>query len=224
MFVSLNLNLPLYCTLKETPQGLDMIKNLIFDFGKVLICYDYKPLLKGLFGDDSERLEFEKIFCGLEFTQRCDLGVEPFIDIIREYQEKFPHWERQLQEFHDRQLDAMTIEMPGMRNLLTRLKANGYRLYGLTNWSSTVYPVIEKFSILQMMDDRLISSEEHLVKPDIAIYNRLCEKYGLVKEECLFTDDKQINIDGAKAAGMPAVLFTDVNQFEDDLTELGVRI
>ena len=199
-----------------------MIKNLIFDFGKVLICYDYPSFLKTLFDDDGERQEFEKIFCSIEFTQRCDLGVEPFIDIIRECQEKYPYWERQLQDFHDRQLDAMTIEMPGMRDLLTRLKANDYRLYGLTNWSSTVYPVIEKFGILQMMDDRLISSEEHLVKPDVAIYNRLCEKFGLVKEDCLFTDDKQINIDGAKVAGMPAVLFTDVRQFEEDLNRFGI--
>jgi HAD superfamily hydrolase (TIGR01509 family) len=199
-----------------------MIKNLIFDFGKVLVCYDFSLFLKTIFEDDGERLEFERIFCSIEFTQRCDLGVEPFIDIIRECQEKYPYWKRQLQEFHDRQLDAMTIEMPGMRDLLTKLKANGYHLYGLTNWSSTVYPVIEKFSILQMMDDRLISSEEHLVKPDVAIYNRLCEKFRLVKGECLFTDDKQINIDGAKAAGMPAVLFTDVRQFEEDLNGFGI--
>lgn len=200
-----------------------MIKNLIFDFGKVLICYDFPPFLKTIFEDDDERLEFEKIFCSFEFSQRCDLGVEPFTDIIRESQEKYPHWKKQLQEFHDRQLEIMTIEMPGMRELLTRLKANGYRLYGLTNWSSTVYPVIEKYSILRMMDDRLISSEEHLVKPDVAIYNRLCEKFGLVKEECLFTDDKPINIEGAKAAGMPAVLFTDARQYEADLTGWGVR-
>ncbi len=200
-----------------------MIKNLIFDFGRVLVCYDYPSFLKPLFDDDDERQEFENLFCCFEFFQRCDLGVEPLIDIIRECQKKYPYWERQLQEFHDRQLDALTIEMPGMRDLLTRLKANGYRLYGLTNWSSKVYTVIEKFSILQMMDDRLISSEEHLVKPDVAIYNRLCEKFGLVKEECLFTDDKQINIDGARTAGMPAVLFTDARQFEEDLKEFGIR-
>lgn len=200
-----------------------MIKNLIFDFGMVLVCYDLPSLLKTLFDDDDERLEFEKVVCSVEFIRRCDLGVESFIDIIRESQRKYPYWEKQLQEFHDRQLDAMTIEMPGMRDLLTRLKANGYRLYGLTNWSSTIYPVIEKFDILQMMDDRLISSEEHLIKPDVAIYNRLCEKFGLIKEECLFTDDRQINVDEANAAGMPAVLFTDAHQLEKDLNALGVR-
>ena len=199
-----------------------MIKNLIFDFGKVLICYDYTSFLKTIFDDDDERRGFEEVFCGAEFVRRCDLGEDSFIDLIRESQAKYPHWRNQLQEFYDRQLDAMTVEMPGMRDLLTRLKADGYRLYGLTNWSDAVYDVIEKFDILRMMDDRLISSEERLIKPDVAIYDRLCEKFGLVKEECLFTDDKQINIDGAKAAGMPAVLFTDARQYEEDLKRYGV--
>lgn len=199
-----------------------MIKNLIFDFGKVLICYDYTSFLKTIFDDEDERLRFEEIFCSEEFVQRCDLGVDSFIDIIKESQTLYPHWEKQLQEFYDRQLDAMTTEMPGMRDLLTRLKAEGYRLYGLTNWSDAVYDVIGKFDILCLLDDRLVSSEELLIKPDVAIYNRLCEKFGLVKEECLFTDDKQPNIDGAKAAGMQAVLFTDARQFEEDLKRYGV--
>ena len=201
-----------------------MIRNFIFDFGKVLICYDYPAFLSSIFPDEAERRSFERIFCSMEFTQRCDLGEEAFINIIREYQAKFPHWKEQLQAFHDRQLDAMTVEMPGMRSLLTRLKAAGYKLYGLTNWSSTVYPVIDKFDILRMMDGTLISSEEHLVKPDAAIYDRLCEKFGLHKEECLFTDDKQVNVDGSLAAGMPAVLFRDADSFEMELIARGVAI
>ena len=199
-----------------------MIKNLIFDFGKVLVCYDFPSFLKTIIDDEEECRRFEEVVCSEEFVSRSDLGEEPLIDLIKECQAKYPHWEKQLQEYYDRQLDVMTGEMPGMRGLLTQLKTDGYRLYGLTNWSKEVYAVIEKFDILQMMDDRLISSEELLIKPDVAIYDRLCEKFGLVKEECLFTDDKQINIDGAKAAGMPAVLFTDARQYEEDLKRLGV--
>ena len=200
-----------------------MIKNLVFDFGNVLICYDYPSFLKTIFDDEDERLRFEEIFCGAEYVQRCDLGEDSFIDLIKEAQAEYPHWEKQLQEFYDRQLEAMTVEMPGMRDLLTRLKAAGYCLYGLTNWSDAVYDVINKFDILSMMDGRLISSEERLVKPNVAIYDRLCEKFGLVKDECLFTDDKQINIDGAKAAGMQAVVFTDADQYEEALKKYGVN-
>ena len=199
-----------------------MIKNLIFDFGKVLVCYDFPKFLKTIIDDEDECRRFEEVVCSEEFVNRCDLGEDSFIDLIRECQEKYPHWKNQLQEYFDRQLDVVTVEMPGMRDLLTRLKAKGYRLYGLTNWSEAVYDVIAKYDILSMMDDRLISSEELLIKPDVTIYERLCEKFGLVKEECLFTDDKQINIDGAKAAGMPAVLFTDARQYEEDLKRYGV--
>ena len=201
-----------------------MIKNIIFDFGKVLVCYDHAAFLKSLFEDEEERRKFEEVVCNPDFTKRCDLGEESFIEIISKCQSEYPQWDKQWQEFRDRQLDAMTIEMPGMRDLLTRLKTAGHHLYGLTNWSDTIYPVIEKYDILRMMDDRLISSEEHLIKPDVDIYDRLCEKFGLVKEECLFVDDRQSNIDGAKAAGMPAVLFTDACQLEKDLKKFGVNI
>ncbi|MBQ6079681.1 MAG: HAD family phosphatase [Muribaculaceae bacterium] len=201
-----------------------MIKNLIFDFGKVLVCYDFPVFLKTIIDDEEECRRFEALVCSEEFVSRCDLGKDSFIDIIRECQEKYPHWKNQLQEYYDRQLDVVTVEMPGMRDLLTRLKANGYRLYGLTNWSNVVYDVIEKFDILNMMDDRLISSEELLIKPDVAIYDRMCEKFGLIKEECLFTDDRQANIDGARAAGMPAVLFTDARQYEEDLKRLKISL
>jgi HAD superfamily hydrolase (TIGR01509 family) len=201
-----------------------MIKNLVFDFGKVLICYDYPSFLRTIIDDEEECHRFEAVVCSDEFVQRCDLGEETFFDLIKECQVNYPHWRKQLQEFYDRQLDAMTVEMPGMRDILTRLKAEGYRLYGLTNWSDAVYDVIRKFDILQMMDERLISSEELLIKPDVAIYDRLCEKFGLIKEECLLTDDKQVNIDGAKAAGMSAILFSDARQFEEELKKYGVMI
>ena len=206
-----------------TKHGLRMIRNIIFDFGKVLICDDYPAFLKTIVADDDERRDFEEIVRSSAFLTRCELGVEPFIDTIRAYQKAYPRWEKALQEFHDRQLEAMTTEMPGMRDLLTRLRANGYRLYGLTNWGDTVYPVMEKYAIFRLLDDRIISYEERLVKPNAAIYDRLCEKFGLKKVECLFTDDKPVNVDGAKAAGMQAVLFMDAQQFEKELNALGVR-
>jgi len=109
-----------------------------------------------------------------------------------------------------------------MRAVLDRLRASGYKLYGLTNWSETVYPTIAQFEILRILDGRVISSEEHLIKPEVAIYHRLCEKFSLRPEECLFTDDKQVNIDGALAAGMDAVLFRDAPSFIADLQSRGI--
>ena len=67
-----------------------MIKNLIFDFGNVLICYDFPSFLKTIIDDEDECLRFEALVCSEEFVQRCDLGVDSFIDIIKECQVKYP--------------------------------------------------------------------------------------------------------------------------------------
>ena len=194
-----------------------MIKNLIFDFGKVLIEYDFDVLIRSVVADPAERAAFKAVVCSREFVDRCDKGDDSLDEIIREHQALYPQWKDEFQQFHDRQLDAMICEMPGMRDLLGRLRAAGYRLYGLTNWSAVVYKVIEKFDILSLMDGMVISSEERLIKPDKAIYARVCEKFGLKMDECLFTDDKQINVDGALAAGMDAVLFKDAARYEAEL-------
>lgn len=197
-----------------------MIKNIVFDYGRVLVDYDFKSFLASIIEDEKQRDEFLSLFCSAEFCDRCDRGFETYSDIITEARREYPHWDKYLTEFEDRHIDAMVGEVPGMRAVLQQLKEKGYMLYGLTNWSATVYPVIEKYDILKMMDGRVISSEEHVIKPEAEIYHRLCEKYSLKEDECLFTDDKQINVDGAIAAGMKAVLFNDAEQFLGELRSL----
>ena len=57
----------------------------------------------------------------------------------------------------------------------------------------------------------LVSAEEKLVKPDPAIFRRLCDKFGLQMDECVFVDDLQKNVDGAVACGMQGYCFADRN-------------
>ncbi len=74
----------------------------------------------------------------------CVIDYPTFREIIRQTQVLYPHWKKELQEFHDRQIECITGEVPGMRELIMELKSMGYGIYGLTNWSETVYKVIEK--------------------------------------------------------------------------------
>ena len=70
------------------------------------------------------------------------------------------------------------------------------------------------------MDDRLISSEEKMIKPYVEIYQRFCEKFGFKPEECVFTDDKLKNILGARQAGMHGIQFFNAARFEQELRQL----
>lgn len=197
-----------------------MIKNLVFDFGKVLVDYDFFNTIYQYFDTDDDLREFATLFTSPEFLDRCDREMEPFEEIIRDSQRQYPKFEYQLQKFYDEYPQFVTNEIPGMRQLLTRLRNEGFKLYGLTNWCSMVHRVIEQWDILQMLDDRIISSEEKLIKPDVAIYERLCQKFGVRAEECVFTDDKAINVEGAIQAGMKGIVFHDAEQYERDLRQL----
>lgn len=194
-----------------------MIKNLIFDFGKVLVDYDFFNTIRRYFNTQEDLDEFAELFTSLDFLNKCDKEEIPFKQLIQQQQMAYPKFEYQLQKFYDEYVQFVTGEIPGMRDLLTRLRQEGFKLYGLTNWCSKVHEVMKDWEILNMLDGLVISSDEHLIKPDTAIYLRLCEKYGLKPEECLFTDDKAINIEGAIKAGMEGILFVDAQQYEQEL-------
>lgn len=194
-----------------------MIKNLIFDFGKVLVDYDFFHTISRYFASAEDLERFATLFTSIDFLNQCDKEEIPFEEIIHQAQKQHPEFEYQLQKFYDEYVQFVTGEVPGMRDLLTRLRAEGYKLYGLTNWCSKVHEVMKQWEILNMLDGVVISSDEKLIKPDVAIFHRLCEKFGLKAEECLFTDDKAINVEGAQKAGMQGIVFLNAAQYEKDL-------
>lgn len=197
-----------------------MIKNLVFDFGKVLVDYDFLHIIDTFFTDKVQEAEFVKIFTDPVFIDRCDKEDEPFEEIIRDMQRRYPKFSVQAQAFHDYYVDFVTGEVPGMRELLMQLKQRGYKLYGLTNWCSVVHEVMKRYPIFSLLDGRLVSSEEKLIKPDPAIYRRFCQKFNVKPEECVFTDDKPVNIEGARAIGMHAILFENAQLYHDALREV----
>ncbi len=195
-----------------------MIKNLIFDFGKVLVDYDFERFLGLFIADPDNRKKFLLTICNQEMVNRCDKGDETFEQIVEEQKRLYPQWREELQAFHDRQTEAVTGEVKGMYSLLSKLKKEGYRLYGLTNWSNAVYDVMKCYSrIFGLLDGQVISSEEHVIKPAPAIYQRLFDRYRLDPCECLFTDDKPENVKGGMAMGMRGIVFKDARQYEHDL-------
>ncbi len=194
-----------------------MIKNLIFDFGKVLVDYDFSHIIDPLFDNDTDKKEFYTFFASLDFVNELDREVTPFLEIIQRKQQEYPKYTEQLQVFYDKYVDFVTGEVPGMKELMTDLKSQGYKLYGLTNWSSKVHEVMKIYDIFDLLDDQLISSEEHLIKPEPEIYERLLEKFDLKAEECVFTDDKAINVEAAINVGLRGIVFHNTEQYAREL-------
>lgn len=195
-------------------------KTIVVDFGKVLVDYDYDRFVSSIVSDPKERAGLVAVVSSQEFMDLHDLGEMSFIEVIRKAQNEHPQWKDYFQEYYDRQLDIITGEVPGMREALGGLKAQGYKIYGLSNWSDVVYDVIKMYpEIFSLLDDMVISSAVKLIKPDPAIYLHLCSKFGLNPADCVFIDDKAPNIEGARKAGMNAILFKNAEQFLTDLQQ-----
>ena len=196
------------------------IKNIIFDFGKVLVDYDFEKFFRSYIKDPKRCQEFAYAINDPEVMKRLDRGAEPIDVILKDVVDRHPAFEEEIRYFDRHYLEIVTGEVPGMRDLMTRLKDHGYRLFGLTNWCSKVYGTISQFGIFNLLEGYVISSEEKLIKPEPEIYLRLCERFDLKPEECIFTDDKAENIEGAISVGMKAILFRNAGQFENDLSQL----
>ena len=199
---------------------MNMIKNLIYDFGRVLVTYDFEHISSFGFASEEDLQSFVNIVSDPAFVRRCDLELIPFEDLIREMKHTYPQWERQWQLFYDRYLEFVTGEMHGMYAYMTELKARGYKLYGLSNWCSTIYRVMKEYKIFNLLDGFVVSSDYQVVKPDPAIYRVLLDKYDLKAEECVFADDRADNVEAAQQVGMQAIVFTTTEAYKEALEPL----
>lgn len=197
-----------------------MIKNIVFDFGGVLVDWNPHYLYDGYFGSREKADWFLTNICTMDWNVQMD-GGKPFAQGIAELSAVHPQWSREIQMYFDRWMDMMGEEIPHMRELIQDLKRRGYRIFGLTNWSAETFcQVRHKYGIFDLLEGMTVSGEEHVTKPDQAIYRRLLDRFSLVPGECLFIDDNAANVAGAIQAGMAAVRFTDPATLKEYLDTL----
>ncbi|NPD80575.1 HAD family phosphatase [Prevotella sp. PINT] len=197
-----------------------MIKNLIFDFGKVLVDYDFEMFFHKYIHDEERYQEFLPILCNEEVQELLDREEKPFDEIMEDIIQDNRKFENEIRIFCNKYPELVTNEVEGMKNLLLHLKDEGFKLYGLSNWCSKVYHTMNQFDIFRLLDGYVISSEEHIVKPEPEIYRQLFDKFNLKPEECVFTDDLEMNIIGARQLGMAGIVFHDSAQYETQLRKI----
>lgn len=192
-----------------------MRKNVIFDFGNVLVRWQPEAVYNEHFGDEARTWWFMRHVATAEWRLRIDAG-EPQDALVAELQAEQPEYRDAIALYRDRWREMLTGEMPGMREVLRDLKSKGYEIFGLTNWSMETFPEArEHFEILQMIDRYVVSGAEGLVKPDRRLFQRLLDRYGLRADECIFVDDNEANVQSARAMGMEGIVFKGA----DDLRE-----
>lgn len=71
-----------------------------------------------------------------------------------------------------------------------------------------------------LFDAKTFSYELGVVKPHHAMYESIAAKLDALPEECVFIDDREVFVTGAKEVGMQAIWYKDNQQLRDDLKAL----
>lgn len=203
-----------------------MIRNIIFDMGRVLLDYDPFKVCRQYTNkaEDVEQMA-RALFSSPEWVllDRGDITEEEAMAIVRERlpDERLKHMaDLCMAHWHEYNVSPM----PGMGDLVKTIKERGYGIYLCSNASLRLRVFMNRIPGIEYFDGVLISAEERLLKPEPAIYMRLFEKFSIRPEESFFIDDIMENIEGARACGMDGYCFADqdLDRLKAALCELGV--
>lgn len=185
-----------------------MIKNIIFDVGEVLLEYRWKDMLMDYGCSEGEAIRLGTLIFSEELWQQLDIQNEPTESIIKKYEEKYPNDAKAIRWFIEHG-EYMHVPRQDVWVKLHLLKEKGYKIYLLSNYSKDLFEKHTKGAdFLNNIDGMVVSYQIHKIKPDLAIYNYLIEKYSLNTDECIFFDDRQINTQAAESLGIKSVTIT----------------
>lgn len=204
------------------------ITDVIFDFCGVLLDWQTRACLEGHFdqglvdaicADDDPHGFFR-------YEDRMDAGEDfdaIYPDVVREQGDGIAGVFRYYIGHYG---DALPRILPGMVELLADLRANGYGVWGLTNWShETFHIAFEKYPRLEeLLQGTVVSGVEKMHKPNADIYELALSRFGLDADRCVFFDDTARNVVGADEVGIHGVLFENALQARESLAALGVRL
>ena len=186
-----------------------MIKNIVFDMGKVLCDYDANLVCKHYIKDDKDiKLVKDAIFVSPEWIL-LDMGCISEERALQAMLNRIPKrlWEEARLCMRDWHLyNLSTIEEMG--ELIKKLKDRRYKLYICSNAAARLESCYKNcIPNWNLFDGILFSAIEKVIKPQRQIYEILFKKFNIKAEESFFIDDLDINIEAAKKLGMDGYIF-----------------
>lgn len=198
-----------------------MIKNVILDIGDVLADFRWKDLMEDLGFSEAAKKSLEENMVKSPLWHEMDRGTLEGEDVIKVFQEANPEYQKEVAEFFGN-VNALVEPFDYAVSFIKELKEKGYKVYLLSNYPSFAFSMHakEKFTFLPYVDGKVISGFIKMVKPERDIYEYLLSQYDLLAEECVFLDDRQENVEGAKEVGMKGIVFRSYSQARQELDKM----
>jgi len=200
-----------------------MIKNIILDFGDVLINLDKPATAKAMVQHG-----FTEVTPNLEsLFQNYEKGLIASSDFLDEVSEHFPNASR---DYLTKAWNSILLDFPEERlQFIEQLAAeNQYKMLLLSNTNELHMDCVkeqmgtERFNRFKnAFDVFYLSYEMRMRKPDAEIFNFVLEENQLTPEETFFVDDVKENTDSAASLGIHT---WNLQVGKEDITQLKSRL
>lgn len=201
-----------------------MIRNIIFDIGNVLTNFRWREFLEDKGFDEAMVERIAKASVQTPLWNEIDRGVWDVEELMQAFIAKDPEIEPQLRRAYGN-VTGMVTKREYAIPWIQELKAKGYGVYYLSNFSEKAYvDCADALDFMPYTDGGILSYQEKIIKPDPEIYRLLLSRYSLKAEESVFLDDTAANVEAAGAVGLYGIRFETKEQAEEELRELGVDV
>jgi len=195
---------------------------VVWDVGNVIVRWDPRTLYSKIFPDPVERDRFLAEVCTMAWHGPTDCGVS-FDDNCAALSVRFPEHEAAIWAWKHRWDEMFSGPIAETEAAIEALQARGVPQYALSNMSHETEDATFAMSpAFARLGGRIISGREGVMKPDPAIFELACARYGFAPADALFVDDSAKNIDAAQALGFHTHHFTDPTALRPALEGLGL--
>ena len=185
----------------------------VFDLGKVILPFEHRQIATKLWqrstnkGKLSEQDIFQDLFDvengainryeeGLSSSEEFFLQMRKRYALALDFEEFSEIW------------NNIFWENPGVNEILIYLKSKGYPIFLLSNTNELHFSyVIERFPIVHVFDEWILSFEIGAKKPDKRIYDAIFEKTDVDRAKVLYIDDIDAYISAARSYGIQGIVY-----------------
>ena len=180
--------------------------DIILDMGNVLLEWNKDKILQGVSDTKKDYLILDKTIFQSGLWERLDLGIltreELVLKVVsmigRIYQKKVEEVIWNWPSYIDIYREVFPV--------LSELKKKGHRIFVLSNTSKVFYDLLEEqlSPLKELLDGFVLSCDIKAIKPDLAMFKNILDKYQLDPTNCVFLDDIEDNTSAAEKLGIKA--------------------
>lgn len=195
------------------------IRAVILDYGEVLCHAPVQEVVEQMAGIlGIERQTFHQLYGKNRLKyDRGDLSFEQYWSLFAQDAGVELQGE-QLKAIRQHDLEMWSSLNPTMLQWLADLRSAGKKTAILSNMPSDMVEHVQKnFAWMRDFDCRVFSADLGMVKPEPGIYQHCLRGLGVAASEALFIDDREANVEGARAVGIHSIRMQSLEQLRNDL-------